>query len=96
MPFELPDWALDALRGVTPEEIFQVLRARRRWARPSTGAPIQVTLIAGRTHSGRPLVVATREIEPFTWMIIAARELTGADLALYEKWEVTTDEPFEG
>ncbi|MBL1080238.1 hypothetical protein JK358_38170 [Nocardia sp. 2] len=96
MPFELPDWARAALRGVTPEEIEQVLRARRRWARPSTGAPIQVTLIAGRTTSGRPLVIATREISPFTAIVISARELTGADLAVYEEWEEGTDEPFNG
>ncbi|WP_327146793.1 hypothetical protein [Nocardia sp. NBC_01327] len=96
MPFELPVWAIDALRGVTPEEVYQALNAPRRWARPSTGAPIRVTLIAGRTTAGRPLVIACREIEHFTLLIIGARELTGSDLTVFEKWEEHSDEPFQG
>jgi hypothetical protein len=45
------------------------------------GGPVRVTLIAGRTGVGRPVVVAVREVEPFRSVIVAAGELTGDDLA---------------
>jgi hypothetical protein len=96
MPYELPPWAESKLRGVTREEVDQVLTARRRWPRPSTGGPVRVTLIAGRTATGRPVMVAVREVVPFRSLIVAAGELTGADLAAFEDWEVKTDEPYEG
>ncbi|MFI7531627.1 hypothetical protein [Nocardia salmonicida] len=96
MPYELPEWAESKLRGVTADEVDQVLTARRRWPRPSTGGPVPVTLIAGRTHAGRALVVAVREVEPFRSLILAAGELTGTDLEVFEKWEVSTNEPNEG
>ncbi|KZM73314.1 hypothetical protein [Nocardia terpenica] len=96
MGYDLPEWAESKLRGITAAEVFEVLGARRRWARPSLGGPIRVTLVAGRTAAGRPLMVAVREIERFTSLIIAARELTDADLAAFEIWEAETDEPFEG
>ncbi|MEU2106413.1 hypothetical protein [Nocardia sp. NPDC019255] len=96
MPYWLPDWAESHLRGVTREEVDQVLTARRRWPRPSTGGPIRVTLIAARTASGRPVVVAVREVAPFESLVVAAGELAGADLAAFEKWEAEADEPYEG
>ncbi|MGF0320930.1 hypothetical protein [Nocardia fluminea] len=95
MPYELPEWAESKLRGVTPEEVHEVLTARRRLPRPSTGGEVPVTLIAGRTHAGRPVVVAVREVEPFRSLIITASELTGAMLADFEKWEVSTNGPHE-
>ncbi|WP_280264672.1 hypothetical protein [Nocardia wallacei] len=96
MPYWLPPWAESHLRGVTPEEVDQVLTARRRWPRPSTGGPVRVTLIAGRTLAGRPVVVAVREVAPFESIVVAAAELAGEDLAAFEEWEVTADEPYEG
>ncbi|MGW6728746.1 hypothetical protein ACWF9G_22840 [Nocardia sp. NPDC055029] len=96
MPYELPEWAESKLRGVTRDEVKEVLTARRRWPRPSTGGPVPVTLIAGRTRAGKPVKVAVREVEPFRSLIVAAGELTGDDLAEFEKWEVSTDGPYEG
>ncbi|MFE7745119.1 hypothetical protein [Nocardia sp. NPDC057455] len=96
MPYELPPWAESKLRGVTAEEVDQVLTARRRWPRPSTGGPVPVTLIAGRTNTGRPLVVAVREVARFHSVVIAAGELTGEDLTAFEEWEVRSEEPYDG
>ncbi|MFB7837831.1 hypothetical protein ACWIGW_45395 [Nocardia brasiliensis] len=96
MPYELPWWAESKLRGVTREEVDQVLTARRRWPRPSTGGPVRVTLIAGRTLAGRPVVVAVREVAPFQSLIVAAGELSGDDLAAFEQWEASSDEPYQG
>ncbi|ATL72487.1 hypothetical protein [Nocardia terpenica] len=96
MPYELPEWAAARLRGVTVAEVFQVLRARRKWARPSTGSDLRVTLIAGRTDAGRPILVAVHQDAPFHSVIIAAGELTGDNLDAFTRWEAETDEPFEG
>jgi len=96
MPFEIPDWAAARLRDVTVAEVFQVLRARRRWARPSTGNDLTVTLIAGRTDAGRPIMVAVHQDAPFHAIVIAAGPLTGDNLEAYTRWEAETDEPFEG
>ncbi|GAB2451627.1 hypothetical protein GCM10027262_76020 [Nocardia tengchongensis] len=96
MPIEIPPWAEARLRGVTVAEVFQVLRARRRWARPSTGHELTVTLIAGRTDSGRPILVAVREVAPFESIVIAAGELIGDSLDEFTRWEAETDEPFAG
>ncbi|UGT62153.1 hypothetical protein [Nocardia asteroides] len=96
MPYELPEWAESKLRGVTPDEIDQVLSGRRKWPRPSTGASLRVTLIAGRTEAGRPLFVAVHRVGTFHWLVLGAEELTGAELAAFEDWEERTDEPFTG
>ncbi|MGW5569679.1 hypothetical protein ACWEVD_00640 [Nocardia thailandica] len=91
MPYELPEWAEEKLRGVTLEEVSEVLNAPRRWARPSTGGTLQVTLVAGRTEAGRPLRVALHSLERFRTLILAAGELTGDQLAEFEKWEVSNE-----
>ncbi|WP_157103545.1 hypothetical protein [Nocardia harenae] len=96
MPFQLPEWAESRLRGVTPGEVDEALSARRRLALPSTSEHPQVTLIAARTHSGRPLIVAVHRVGQWQWEIIAAGELTGERLAVFQRWEEGSDEPFEG
>ncbi|MFI7524567.1 hypothetical protein [Nocardia salmonicida] len=96
MPYELPEWAESKLRGVTREEVEEVLSAPHRWARPSTGGTLKATLIAGRTTAGKPVKVAVHALGPFRSLILAAGELTGEDLAEFEKWEVAADEPYQG
>ncbi|MFR9753638.1 hypothetical protein ACL02S_21735 [Nocardia sp. 004] len=96
MPYELPEWAASRLRGVTVAEVFQVLEARRRWARPSMGSELHVILIAGRTDAGRPIMVAVHEVAPFHSVIIAAGEMSGGNLDTFTKWEAEADEPYEG
>lgn len=70
--------------------------ARRRWARPSTGHELTVTPIARWTDSGRPILVAVREVAPSGSIVIAVGELVGDNLDEFTRWEAETDEPLEG
>jgi hypothetical protein len=89
VPYEWEDWALQALAGIEPYEVRQVLEGKNRWPRPAahhrSGLP--VLTLWGRTHNGRPLIVAVYHVTGFTWKIIGAREMTTAELAEFNRWE---------
>jgi hypothetical protein len=82
--------ALDALRGIEPHEVMQALGSTARWprlARTSMGQP--VLTVWARTHAGRPLIVAVRPIDEWSWQILGAREMRAAELGMFEKWEAS-------
>lgn len=86
------DWlpeALAALLGVEPYEVTQVLAARRRLPLAATSGGVRFIAVMGRTHAGRPLVVAVRKVGEFDQQIIGAREMTPAELKRFEAWEMS-------
>ncbi|CAM4504136.1 hypothetical protein NONI108955_37385 [Nocardia ninae] len=86
--FEWPDWALDMLIGISPNEVMQVLTKQRRWPRRGRGSTgIEMLTIWGRTAAGRPLIVGLRQAEPWQWQIVAARPMSPEQVAEFEKWE---------
>jgi hypothetical protein len=90
--YEWPGWALDALRGIEPHEVIQALGARRRWPRPAKGpSGVTVVTVWARTYAGRPLIVAVRRTDEWTWSIIGARDLTPAEATEFAAWEETKD-----
>lgn len=90
MPYEWEEWALQALAGIQPYEVRQVLDAKQRWPRPGADhAGFRVLTIWARTRDGRPLIVAIHHIEGFTWKIIGTRDMTAAELADFNRWEQT-------
>jgi hypothetical protein len=73
-----------------PYEVRQVLDAARRWPRPGADrAGFRVLTVWGRTRAGRPLIVAVYYVHGFVWKIIGARDMTGAELAEFDRWEQT-------
>jgi hypothetical protein len=90
--YEWHGWALDALRGIEPHEVVQVLSAARRWPRKATAASgIGVLTIWARTAAGRPLIVAVRRTGDWDWLIIGARDMSPMELAGFERWEARHD-----
>jgi hypothetical protein len=88
VPYEWDDWALAALTGIEPYEVWQVLDAKRRRPRLATSATgVAVVTVWGRTVTGRPLIVAVYHVADFTWKIIGAREMTSAELTEFGRWE---------
>lgn len=92
MGYEWQGWALDALRGIEPHEVMQVLAAKRRWARPATSEyGLQLVTVWGRTSTGRALIVAVRQVSAWDWQILGARDLRPEELDELEQWEATHD-----
>jgi hypothetical protein len=92
-PYEWDEWALAGLKGIEPYEVRQVVESGRRWPRPALamgGKP--VLTLWGRTNAGRGLIVAVYHVDGFTWKVIGAREMTGAEVAELARWEATGDE----
>lgn len=90
MPYEWEDWALAALVGIEPFEVWQALDAKRRWARRAMSATgVAVLTVWGRTVAGRPLIVAVYHVAGFTWKIIGAREMGETELTEFSRWEET-------
>ncbi|GGK28172.1 hypothetical protein GCM10010124_21000 [Pilimelia terevasa] len=86
------DWlpaALESLRGVQPHEVTQVLAAPRRMPVAAISGGVRIITVAGRTLTGRALIVAVRRIDDFDQLILGARELTPAETARFEQWEAT-------
>lgn len=93
MGYEWPDWALDGLDGIEPYEVVQVLGARRRWPRPAKSpAGVAVVTVWGRTNAGRPLIVAVRKTDTWTWSILGARDLSSSEATEFARWEETSGE----
>ena len=90
MPYEWDDWALAALVGIEPYEVWQALEAKRRWPRRASSAGgVAVLTVWGRTVAGRPLIVAAYLVTGLTWKIIGAREMTDKELIEFSRWEET-------
>jgi hypothetical protein len=52
---------------------------------------MRVLTVWARTRTGRPLIVAVRQVDAWDWQILGAREMSGADLTEFEKWEAHRD-----
>jgi len=79
---------LQALKGIEPYEVRQVLEEGRRWPRPAVAQGIPVLAVWGRTRTGRHLIVVLRATESsHDWLITGAREMTGEQAAEYDRWE---------
>jgi hypothetical protein len=88
--YEWPTWALDALRGIEPHEVMQALSALYRWPRWATGpGGLGVLTIWTHTETGRPLIVAIRQISDWDSEILGARDMRGAEVAELEEWEAS-------
>jgi hypothetical protein len=76
------------LVGVEPHEVLEALDNPRRWPRPVRG-PHGMTYIAihSRTTTGRAITVVVRHLGDHDAMIVGARGMTPADIALFEQWE---------
>lgn len=91
MGFEWSEWALDALRGITPQEVVEALGAERRLPRAAISDGVRVLVIWARTAGGRPLLVAVHAVADWQWLIIGARELTPSELCELETWEASNE-----
>ena len=87
MGYEWLTEALQALRGVEPYEVAQVLSAGRRMPLAAESASVRFLTISGRTHTGRPLIVAVRLLGGHDQQIIGARPMTPSELTRFENWE---------
>ena len=86
--FEWPEWALAGLRGIEPGEVLQVLNADRRWPRTAVSdTGMQVLTVWGRTRTGRPLLVAVRQVSQWDWQILGARDLNPKETEELTTWE---------
>jgi hypothetical protein len=92
MGFEWSPWALAALGDVAPYEVNQALQGS--WPRPAAGGPagLRVLTFWGRTRAGRPLLIAARRVDEWSWLIIGAREMTPSERAEFAIWEAQRDE----
>ena len=90
MGYEWLAEALAALRGVELSEVMQVLSAGRRMPLAAESAGVRFITISGRTHAGRPLIVAVRLLGGHDQQIIGAREMSSAELKRFEAWEVAS------
>jgi len=84
-------WALVALArlsGIEAHEVLQALTNGRPWPRLAVGpGGIPVLTIWGRTPAGRYLITAVRQIGPFDWQILGARDMRPTEAAEYDSWE---------
>jgi hypothetical protein len=86
--FEWPEWALAGLQGIEPGEVLQVLNADRRWPRTAVSdTGMQVLTVWGRTRTGRPLLVAVRQVSQWDWQILGARDLHPEEAEELTTWE---------
>lgn len=90
MPWSWLPLALQNLTpGIEPGEVLQALSAQLRWPRPAIaeGTGVRALVIWARTHAGRPLKVAVRQINAREWEIVGAQELTTSEAADLQAWE---------
>jgi hypothetical protein len=80
---------LNALVGIEPYEVMQVLDSTRKLPLPAHSDVFPLVVILGRTKAGRPLLVVLRKSGPLDQDIIAARDLTPVELEKFEQWEAT-------
>lgn len=83
----LPE-GLQALRGIEPYEVVQVLHGPgRRWLGPASSGGIPMVVVMGRTAANRVLVVALRKDGALDQEIVGARDPRPGELAVFEQWE---------
>ncbi|GGM52922.1 hypothetical protein ACFFX1_55260 [Dactylosporangium sucinum] len=88
MGYEWMPGLMAILRDVEPHEIQQALANPHRWPRHATGPHgIPYLAVWARTNNGRPVIVVVRHLGGHDAMIVAARGMTPADIALFEQWE---------
>jgi hypothetical protein len=81
-------WAPSGLVGIEPFEVLQALFAERRWPRPAHGPNgVTVLTIWARTRSGRPLIVAVRQVSGREWLIVGARDMYPPERMDFVRWE---------
>ena len=90
MGYEWLAEALASLRGVELDEVLQALSAPRRMPLAAESAGVRFVTISGRTHAGRPLVVAVRLLSGHHQQIIGARAMTPQELKRFEAWEAAS------
>jgi hypothetical protein len=91
--YEWTSWALRALQDIEPHEVSQVLAAERRWPRRAKSPEGLVVLtVWGRTDAGRPLIVAVRRADEWTWQVVGARAMRPDEQRELQSWEGTADE----
>jgi hypothetical protein len=81
--------ALDALRDIEPQEVTQVLGARRRWPVPGYADGVKLLSVWGRTNAGRPLIVILHHAGGLDWEIVGAAQMNADQLARFREWEAT-------
>jgi hypothetical protein len=89
VPYRWLDEVLARLNGIEPYEVSQALSSERRMPVAAANMGINCLGILARTHAGRPLAVVVRGEGGFDWRIIGVRDMTIAELAAFEAWEVT-------
>lgn len=90
MGYEWLPSAFRALWGIEPYEVMQVIYADRRWPVPAVSAEgVRMLTIWGRTAAGRPLIATLLHDNNLDWLIVGAREMTGDELVVFERWEAT-------
>ncbi len=87
--YEWLSGALDVLRDIRPDEVAQVLGARRRWPVPGYADGIKLLSIWGRTVGGRPLIVILHHAGGLDWEIVGASVMTAEQQARFREWEAT-------
>lgn len=87
-------FALEALVGIEPFEVMQMLTDKRpRRPRPNVdpATGIRVIEIEGTTRAGRYIVATVRPVGGFDSVILHAREMTTAEKTSFDEWEVGRD-----
>ena len=76
MGYSWTSWSLSGLKDIEPFDVLRVLCAERRWPQRAHGENgITVLTIWARTRSGRPLIVALRQLSGREWLIVGARDM---------------------
>ena len=70
-----------ARHGVKPEEVEQATERPFHTMTGQKGA----TLLSGRTHEGRYLLVVLAESGDARWYVVTARDMTGPERRVYQK-----------
>lgn len=73
----------------SPPDSSATLGADRRRPVPGHALGIPALSVWARTDAGRPLIVTVKHQSGFDWGIVGARDMTPAELAEFEHWEVS-------
>ncbi len=87
MPYTWLAIALEKLRGISPGEVLEALRADRRLPVPASHDGLPVLTIWARTTAGRPLIVALRPLGAFDYEIVGASDMTDDQQQHWKQWE---------
>jgi hypothetical protein len=79
--------ALERLRGISADEVIEVLGADRRMPVSASHDGLPVLTIWARTRAGRPLIVALRPLGKFDYEIVGASDMTDEQQQHLCQWE---------